>query len=55
MNDPVVEDFDMNLFFFQLTFEIKANIFLKDYFYLENFILGYAELLKARQNKENLR
>lgn len=55
MNDPDVEDFDRNLFVFQLTFEIKANIFPKDYFYLEKSILWYPELQTASQNKENLR
>ena len=51
MNDPDVEYFDTNLSFFQLTFEIKANIFLKNYFYLEKFSLWYPELQTARQNK----
>lgn len=45
----------MRYIFFQLTFEIKANIFLKDYFYLEKFILLYPELQITRQNKESLR
>lgn len=30
-NDPDVQNFEINLFFFQLTFEIEANTFLKDF------------------------
>lgn len=52
-NDPDVKDFDINLFYFQLTFEIEANTFLEDYFYLEkNHIMIYRPTSSKTEKKK---